>query len=80
MNKKTLLLKGSTNQHVLIGEHKNDVNGDIIVEKPNVIKHETPDGNFSNEHKTLPISVGVWRNGQQSEYNPFTNTIGRIWD
>jgi ribosomal 30S subunit maturation factor RimM len=86
MKKKTkhTLLKGEgTNQHTLYGQFKVEEVADfpaVIVEKDSVLKHEQPDGSFSNEHKGLQIEVGKWSMGKQVEYNPFEGRITQVWD
>lgn len=83
--KKHTLLKGEgVNQHTLYGDFKidetNDEFTDLVVTKDSLLKHEQPDGSFSNEHQTLKIEKGEWSMGKQVEYNPFTQTIERVWD
>jgi hypothetical protein len=83
-SKKHTLLKGEgTNQHTLYGEFAFEEVADfptIQVEKDSLLKHEQPDGSFSNEHKALQIGVGVWSMGKQVEYNPFDRKITQVWD
>lgn len=83
--KKHTLLKGEgTNQHTLYGEFVIDKNvtefNQIEVTKESLLKHEKPNGNFSNEHKALQVDEGVWVMGKQVEYNPFKRTISQVWD
>jgi hypothetical protein len=42
--------------------------------------HEKPNGGWSGEHKTLPIAVGGYVQAMQVEYNPFSQTVSRVWD
>ena len=53
---------------------------DIVVTKDSVLKHEKPNGDFSNEHKALQVEKGNWVMGKQVEYNPFNQQVTRIWD
>ena len=83
--KKHTLLKGEgVNQHTLYGnfaidESQSDFT-DVLVEKDSLLKHEKPDGSFSNEHRTLLVEKGDWVMGKQVEYNPFSRQVTRIWD
>lgn len=82
--KKHTLLRGEgTNQHTLYGDflvEEVEHFPAVQVTQPSVLKHEQPDGSFSNEHKGLQIEVGNWSMGKQVEYNPFEGTITQIWD
>jgi hypothetical protein len=83
LNKHTLLRGEGTNQHTLYGEFKIDEQTEftgVSVLKESDLKHEQPDGSFSNEHQTLKIDKGEWVMGKQVEYNPFERTITQIWD
>jgi ribosomal 30S subunit maturation factor RimM len=86
MKKKTkhTLLKGEgANQHTLYGDFKIEEVTDfpsLVVTKESLLKHEQPDGSFSNEHQTLKIESGNWSMGKQVEYNPFEGRITQIWD
>ena len=81
---KYTLLKGEgSNQHTLYGQFAVEENADfpaVIVEKDSLLKHEQPDGSFSNEHKGLQIERGNWSMGKQVEYNPFDKRITQVWD
>jgi len=44
------------------------------------LKHEKPNGAWSNEHKTLKVDRGDWVMGKQVEFNPFNQQVTRIWD
>ena len=82
--KHTLLVGEGVHQHTLYGtfsinENQNDFN-DISVMEESLLKHEKPNGSFSNEHQTLQVEKGDWVMGKQVEYNPFNQTISRIWD
>jgi hypothetical protein len=50
------------------------------VKEDSMLHHEKPNGGWSNEHKTLPIRQGNWVMGQQVEYNPFSQSVSRVWD
>jgi hypothetical protein len=52
----------------------------VDVLKDSLLKHEQPNGSFSNEHQTLKIEKGNWVMGKQVEYNPFTQSITQVWD
>ncbi len=83
-SKKHTLLKGEgTNQHTLYGDFLVEEVADfpaVEVQKDSVLKHEQPDGSFSNEHKGLQVGVGSWSLGKQVEYNPFEGRITQVWD
>jgi hypothetical protein len=83
--KKHTLLKGEgTNQHTLYGDFS--MNTEVLdfptirVTKDSILKHEKPNGDFSNEHKALQVDKGNWVMGKQVEYNPFKRTISQVWD
>lgn len=83
--KKHTLLKGEgSNQHTLYGDFNMDIEvadfPEIKVTKDSVLKHEKPNGEFSNEHKALQVDKGNWVMGKQVEYNPFKRTISQVWD
>lgn len=83
--KKHTLLKGEgVNQHTLYGDFAIDETqtefAEVEVKKDSVLRHEQPDGSFSNEHKPLKVEQGDWVMGKQVEYNPFEGTITQIWD
>jgi len=84
---KEILLKGNTNLHSLKGKFKiqEKTKGSkefstIEVEKESVLLHEKPNGEWSNEHKTLIVEKGNYKMGKQVEYNPFSKSISAIWD
>jgi hypothetical protein len=82
-NKHTLLKGEGTNQHTLYGDFEIGDETDFMeveVTKESLLKHEQPNGAFSNEHQTLKIEKGYWVMGKQVEYNPFERTISQIWD
>ena len=82
-NKHTLLKGEGTNQHTLYGDFEIGDETDFMeveVTKESLLKHEQPNGSFSNEHQTLKIEKGDWVMGKQVEYNPFERTISQIWD
>jgi hypothetical protein len=83
--KKHTLLKGEgMNQHTLYGEFVIDEPqtdfADVGVKEDSVLRHEQPDGSFSNEHKPLKVEKGDWVMGKQVEYNPFEGRVTQIWD
>lgn len=83
LKKHTLLRGEGTNQHTLYGSFSME---DVIdfpkikVTSDSVLKHEKPDGAFSNEHKALKVDRGNWVMGKQVEYNPFKRSISQVWD
>jgi hypothetical protein len=84
LTKHTLLRGEGTNQHTLYGDFSMDIDvldfPQIKVSKDSVLKHEKPNGDFSNEHKGLQVDKGSWVMGKQVEYNPFKRTISQVWD
>lgn len=84
MKKHTLLRGEGTNQHTLYGDFSMEIDvlefPQIKVGKDSVLKHEKPNGDFSNEHKALKVDKGDWVMGKQVEYNPFKRTISQVWD
>jgi len=83
-NKKTLLVGEGINQHTLYGDFAvaNTIEdfADVKVKQTSYLKHEKPNGSWSNEHKTLEVSKGDWVMGKQVEYNPFSRRVTRVWD
>jgi hypothetical protein len=84
MKKKHTLLKGEgINQHTLYGDFAIDETATdfftIDVKEDSELKHEQPNGSFA-EHHTLKVDRGNWVMGKQVEYNPFENSITRVWD
>lgn len=82
--KATLLLGEGTNQHTLYGDFLIEPNhgdfAEVIVKTDSLLKHEKPNGAFSDEHKALPMDVGGWVMGRQVEWNPFRQEITVVWD
>ena len=83
-NKKTLLVGEGVNQHTLYGNFavEDTINdfAEVKVKETSLLKHEQPNGTWSNEHKTLEIAEGNWKMGKQVEYNPFNQQVSRVWD
>jgi len=80
--KHTLLVGEGVHQHTLYGNFKVDEQTDfteVNVMEESLLKHEHPNGNFG-EHQTLKVETGQWVMGKQVEYNPFNQSITRIWD
>lgn len=83
--KKQVILNGSSggNQHTLYGSFSIEENptdfAKISVKEDSLLKHEETNGNFA-EHKTLKVEKGDWIFAKQVEYNPFDQSINRIWD
>jgi hypothetical protein len=85
LTKHTLLVGEGTNQHTLYGNFSIDLEIDtdfpeVLVKNDSDLKHEKPNGSWSNEHKTLRVDKGSWVMGKQVEYNPFNREVTRIWD
>lgn len=85
LKKHTLLVGEGVNQHTLYGDFAMDLAErtdfpEILVKGDSVLKHEKPNGVWSNEHKTLKVERGDWVMGKQVEYNPFSQQVTRIWD
>ena len=83
-NKHTLLKGEGINQHTLYGDfliadEVTDFSA-FKVSKDSFLKHEKPNGKWSDEHKTLLVEKGGWVMGKQVEYNPFNQRISRVWD
>jgi hypothetical protein len=83
--KKHTLLKGEgSNQHTLYGNFTMDTDvlefSNIKVTSDSILKHEKPNGEFSNEHKALQVDKGNWVMGKQVEYNPFKRSVSQVWD
>jgi predicted SAM-dependent methyltransferase len=82
---KQTILKGSSggNQHTLYGSFSTEDTltdfAEISVKEDSVLKHEEPNGNFA-EHKGLQVEQGNWVMGRQVEYNPFSQSVSRVWD
>jgi hypothetical protein len=84
--RKTILLGEGIHQHTLVGKFEMD-NDTIVkdfapinVKEDSVLRHEKPNGDFSQEHRGLQIKRGVKVMGQQVEYNPFSQSVSRVWD
>jgi hypothetical protein len=85
LKKHTLLVGEGINQHTLYGDFAMDIAErtdfpEILVKEDSELKHEKPNGAWSNEHKTLKVEQGNWVMGKQVEYNPFNRQVTRIWD
>ena len=84
--RKTILLGEGKNFHSLVGkfEMENDtITKDfapIKVKENSLLHHEQREGVWSEEHKTLQVDKGNWIMGQQVEYNPFNESVSRVWD
>jgi len=84
--RKTILLGEGKNFHSLVGKFEME-NETIVkdfapikVKEISYLHHEQREGLWSGEHKTLPIRQGNWVMGQQVEYNPFSQSVSRVWD
>jgi hypothetical protein len=84
--RKTILLGEGVHQHTLVGkfEMENDTIvkdfAPIKIKENSVLRHEKPNGDFSNEHRGLQITKGGYVMGQQVENNPFSQSVSRVWD
>ena len=81
--KHTLLKGEGINQHTLYGDFMINEESNfptLEVTKDSVLRHEQPNGSFSNEHKALQVEKGDWVMGEQVEYNPFDRKITQVWD
>lgn len=81
--KQTILKGEGANQHTLYGSFLTEETltdfAEISVKEDSVLKHEEPNGNFA-EHKGLQVEQGNWVMGRQVEYNPFSQSVSRVWD
>jgi hypothetical protein len=84
--RKTILLGEGIHQHTLVGKFEME-NDSIVkdfapinVKKNSVLRHEKPNGQHSNEHEGLQVKSGKKVMGQQVEYNPFSQSVSRVWD
>ena len=85
LTKHTLLVGEGINQHTLYGSFAMDLQDktdfpEVLVKEDSELKHEKPNGAWSNEHETLLVDKGDWKMGRQVEYNPFNQKVTRIWD
>lgn len=88
LTKFTLLKGEGIHQHTMYGgelEVELDKKGElldyarVILKEDSVLRHEKPDGTFG-EHKALKVTKGQYYTGKQVEYNPFDQTVSRVWD
>ena len=81
--KQTLLKGEGANQHTLYGDFLIDEKpadfANLSVTKDSVLKHEEPNGNHA-EHESLKVEKGNWVMGVQKEWNPFSQSVNRVWD
>ena len=79
---KVLLVGEGIHQHTLKGEFTIDDERYALINvlKPSILHHEKPNGEFSKEHFPISVEKGVWIQGRQTEYNPFTREFEDIWD
>jgi hypothetical protein len=85
LKKHTLLVGEGINQHTLYGNFAMDLQDKtdfpiVLVNEDSELKHEKPNGAWSDEHKTLKVDKGRWVMGKQVEFSPFNQTISRIFD
>jgi hypothetical protein len=82
--RKTILLGEGKNFHSLVGKFEmEDTITDyapIKVKETSSLHHEQREGVWSEEHKTLLVDKGNWVLGIQKEYNPFSQSVSRVWD
>ena len=86
MNKLIILKGEGINQHTLYGtfdykisETHSDIY-DIKIKKDTQLKHEKPNGDFSQEHNALKVDKGNWVTGIQIQYNPFDKKNIKVID
>lgn len=81
MKRHTLLKGEGIHQHTLYGEFNvgKEELSTLVVTADSKLVHETPTREFA-EHKTLIIEQGNWVMGRQVEFNPFNQSITRVWD
>lgn len=82
MKKYTVLKGEGTHSHVLEGNFtvkENEISNEYVVTSSGLLKHLTPTGDFG-EHFTLSMSPGLYVQGEQLEYDPFTRKLVRTWD
>jgi hypothetical protein len=82
-NRQIILLGEGHHQHTMYGDFeftavREELNF-LEVKEDSLLRHETPQGEPA-EHKTLHIDKGLWVQGKQVEYNPFTRDTTRVWD
>jgi hypothetical protein len=84
VKKQTLLVGEGVHQHTLYGNFNVETTKTdfpkISVKGKSELKHEKPNGSWSDEHKTLLIDKGNWVMGKQVEYNPWSRDISRVFD
>jgi|SanBayMetagenome_1026888.scaffolds.fasta_scaffold280642_1 hypothetical protein len=82
--RKTILVGEGVHYHALVGKFEMD--NDVIdfapikVKEDSLLKHERTEGVWSKEHKTLALNKGNLITGLQVEYNPFSQSVSRVWD
>ncbi len=82
-SQKLTVLKGEgSNIHTIYGNiiHSEVMDYMQLDVKDSILKHEKPNGQFSNEHNALQLPDGKLVTGKQVEYNPFKQEISRVWD
>jgi hypothetical protein len=85
LKKHTLLVGEGIHQHTLYGSFAMELEvptefPQVLVKEDSQLKHEKPNGSWSNEHKTLIVEKGDWVMGKQVEFNPFNQMVTRVWD
>jgi hypothetical protein len=78
-NKHTFIVGNGGHQHTLYGNFHITNEGYVVCKQDCLLKHETKSGS-SGEHHTLTLEKGVYREGKQVEFNPFSGNITRVWD
>jgi len=81
---KVLLVGEGVHHHALVGKFEMEDTitdyAEINVKEDSMLHHRKPNGTWSNEHKTLPIKQGGYVMAIQTEYNPWTQSVSRVWD
>ena len=78
-NKHTFIVGNGGHQHTLYGNFHITNDEYVVCKQDCLLKHETKSG-AKGEHHTLTLEKGVYREGKQVEFNPFSGNITRVWD
>lgn len=78
-NKHTFIVGNGGHQHTLYGNFHITNDEYVVCKQDCLLKHETKSG-AKGEHHTLTLEKGVYREGRQMEFNPFSGKVTRVWD
>lgn len=78
-NKHTFIVGNGGHQHTLYGNFHISDRGYVVCKQDCLLKHETKSG-AKGEHHTLTLQKGVYHEGKQVEFNPFSGKVTRVWD